>query len=338
MRLRLGPSSLVRLTLPFCRPQFPPRLRTCATIGYVSGTVLRFGIYEFDCATQELRREGTLVRLQAQPKLALAYLLEHAGQTVAREELCRAIWGNDTHVDFERGLNFCISQVRTALRDDPAKPVYIRTLPKEGYCFIAPVTSLGFDNDANSKQIAPSSSAPARQRKQAIVAAIVLIAAASFLGGYWFRIAHAATTQMPILAVMRFDNETGNSDLARFSDNLTDAVVERLTVAGQQRYAVVGNAAVLRVPREQRDLTAAAQQLHARYVVLGQVQAHGDQLRILAHLIRLPDQTHIWVSRIDRSAADPLAAEAEIAQQIAADFAPRIAADQQHPLPQFGSH
>lgn len=305
----------------------------------MAGSVLRFGIYEFDVATMELRREGSLVRLQAQPKLALAYLLEHAGQTVSRDELCRAIWGNDTHVDFERGLNFCISQVRTALRDDPAKPVYIRTLPKEGYCFIAPVTRSSTESQPSPPL--PMAASRAMGHKPAIATAIVLIAVASFLGGYWLRTAHASTKPLPILAVMRFDNETGNSDLARFSDNLTDSVVERLTAAGQDHYAVIGNAAILRVPREQWDLPAAAQQLHAHYIVVGQVQAHGDELRILAHLIRLPDQTHIWVDRVDvqvhRSAADPLAAQAEIAQKIAADFAPRIAADQQHPLPQFGS-
>lgn len=307
----------------------------------MAGSVLRFGVYEFDVATQELCRDGTLVRLQAQPKQALAYLLEHAGQVVNRDELCRAIWGTDTHVDFERGLNFCISQIRTALRDDPAKPVYIRTLPKEGYCFIAPVTRTETGNDNGIDPAALTTPRPAWRHKQAIAAAIFLIAGASFVGGYWLRTAHAATKQLPILAVMRFDNETGSGDMAPFSDNLTDAVIERLTVAGQEHYAVIGNAAILRLPRQQWDLPTVAQQLHARYVVIGQVQAHGDQLRILAHLIRLPDQTHIWVARLDdrldRSVADPLAAEAEIAQKIAADFTPRIAADQQHPLPQFGS-
>lgn len=290
-----------------------------------------FGVYEFDLVRNELRREGTLVHLQAQPKRALAYLLEHAGQTVSREELCRAIWGTGTHVDFERGLNFCISQIRTALRDDPAKPVYIRTLPKEGYCFIAPVTRSEtapiVGSDPRIDPVTPPARAAAWRHKEAIAAAIVLIAGASFLGGYRLRTAHASTKQPAILAVLRFDNETGNADMARFTDNLTDSVVEQLTTSAEGHYEVIGNATVLRAPREQRDLNAVARELHARYVVLGQVQAHSGDTRVLAHLIRLPEQTHLWVVRLDRSIGDPLAVQAEIARKIASDFAPRIAAD-----------
>lgn len=299
----------------------------------MSGPELRFGTYEFDCATMQLRREGRLVHLQAQPKQALAYLLDHAGQVVCREELCRAIWGTETHVDFERGLNFCISQIRTALRDDSANPIYIRTLPKEGYCFIAPVTR------SDPAGQAPLTATPEKKQPFHWVAAAAVISLfAAVFAGYWFRTAHAATTQPPVVAVMRFDNETGNPDFARFTQNLTDSVVERLTAAAHDHYAVIGNASILRLPREQRDLVTVAQQLHASYVVLGQVQAHAEQTRVLAHLIRLPDQTHIWVVRLDRPVTNPLAIEAELAQAIASEFAPRIAADQQHPLPQFGRH
>src|SRR5579862_4070409 len=90
----------------------------------------RFGLYEFDAATNELRREGALVRLQAQPAQVLACLIARAGHVVSREELREAIWHGDTFVDFDRGLNFCISQVRSALKDDSAEPIYIRTIPK----------------------------------------------------------------------------------------------------------------------------------------------------------------------------------------------------------------
>src|ERR1700682_4858065 len=99
----------------------------------------RFGLFEFDTATRELRREGVLVRLQSQPAQVLACLIELAGQVVSREELRKILWGGETFVDFDRGLNFCISQVRSALRDQSMQPTYIRTIPKHGYQFIAPV-------------------------------------------------------------------------------------------------------------------------------------------------------------------------------------------------------
>ena len=100
----------------------------------------RFGLFTFDVVTRELRREHILVHLQSQPAQVLGCLIERAGQVVSREELRNAVWGNGTFVDFDRGLNFCITQIRSALGDDPAGPTYIQTLPKRGYQFIAPVT------------------------------------------------------------------------------------------------------------------------------------------------------------------------------------------------------
>jgi TolB-like protein len=92
----------------------------------------------------------------------------------------------------------------------------------------------------------------------------------------------------------------------------------------------------LRLPRDQRDLRAIAESLHAQYAVLGQVQGNGSETRILAHLIRLPDQTHLWVARMDRPAADPLEVQLETAQKIAAAFAPLVLKDASgSPLPPF---
>src|SRR5436190_1811001 len=103
---------------------------------------VRFGLFEFDPATGELRREGALVRLQPQPAAVLALLIQRAGEVVSRETLRDAIWGGDTFVDFDRGLNFCIAQIRGALGDAVDSPRFIRTLPKRGYQFIAPLESV----------------------------------------------------------------------------------------------------------------------------------------------------------------------------------------------------
>jgi DNA-binding winged helix-turn-helix (wHTH) protein len=102
-------------------------------------TIFHFGNFEFDASTFELRREGSLVRLQSQPAQVLALLLENHERTVSREELKSAIWGEATFVDFERGLNFCVSQVRSALKDSSSNSLYVRTFPKNGYRFVAPV-------------------------------------------------------------------------------------------------------------------------------------------------------------------------------------------------------
>jgi TolB-like protein len=106
--------------------------------------------------------------------------------------------------------------------------------------------------------------------------------------------------------VARFDNETGRADLDRFAGGLTDSVVAELTTSTHGRYGVIGNAAILRRPRDQRDLIAIGSSLNAGYVVLGQVQRNESQLRVLAHLIRLPDQVHVWVVRYDFALDDAL--------------------------------
>ena len=101
-----------------------------------------FGEFEFDSGTRILTHKGRVVKLQAQPAQVLSVLLARSGRVVSREELKQAIWGEDTYVDFEKGLNFCMGQVRSALRESAAQPVYIRTIPKQGYQFIAPVQTV----------------------------------------------------------------------------------------------------------------------------------------------------------------------------------------------------
>lgn len=281
----------------------------------------RFGLFEFDPATRELRREGRPVRLQAQPAQVLAALLQNAGQVVSREELRSAVWGEGTFVDFERGLNFCIGQIRAALDDDPVTARYLRTLPRRGYQFIAPVERL----PRTAERSEGTSERPGFPRAALGWAAALLLALA--LGaGYWLRVKQSAR-RIPVVAVVRFDNETGDPALTRWSDGLTDALVAQLTSLGDGRFGVIGNAAILRLPREQRDLRVIASSLAAGYVILGQVQTGGQGTRLLAHLIRMPEQTHLGVVRMDRPAGDLPKLESEAAIKIASEFSERLVKD-----------
>ena len=105
----------------------------------VDGNMLRFGDFEFDLLSGKLFRGGRPVKIQPQPLRVLAVLLESAGETVSRESLRTRVWGDATFVEFDQGLNYCIRQIRLALRDGASKPLYIETLPKQGYRFIARV-------------------------------------------------------------------------------------------------------------------------------------------------------------------------------------------------------
>ena len=100
---------------------------------------IRFGAFELDIAAAELRKHGTLIKLQPQPLRVLLLLTQRAGHVVTREEIQRCLWSDATFVDFERGINFSINQIRSALADNADRPRYIETLPRRGYRFIAEV-------------------------------------------------------------------------------------------------------------------------------------------------------------------------------------------------------
>src|SRR5258706_15218243 len=102
--------------------------------------IVRFGIFEADLAAGELRREGTILKLQDQPFRLLSLLLERPGAIITREELRAALWPDGSFVDFEYGVNTAIKKVRYALGDSADNPRFIQTLPRKGYRFIAPVS------------------------------------------------------------------------------------------------------------------------------------------------------------------------------------------------------
>jgi Tol biopolymer transport system component/DNA-binding winged helix-turn-helix (wHTH) protein len=118
------------------------------------GTV-RFGQFEMNRISRELRKDGSAVKLQRQQFAVLQLLTERAGQIVSREEIHQHIWGNDTFVDFERGINFSINQIRAALGDDADKPRFIETIPRRGYRFIATI-----ENDEPRTADSPASETP----------------------------------------------------------------------------------------------------------------------------------------------------------------------------------
>src|SRR5438128_8861221 len=114
------------------------------TVGYVASPMekhplVRFGEIELDTRTGEVFRHGIALKLQPQPARILLLLVRRAGEVVGRDEIVREVWGGDTFVDYEQGLNFAVRQIRTVLHDDADHPRYVETLPKRGYRFIAPL-------------------------------------------------------------------------------------------------------------------------------------------------------------------------------------------------------
>jgi DNA-binding winged helix-turn-helix (wHTH) protein len=123
------------------------------TVQDLAPRFVRFGSFELDLITQELRRNGVRVRLQYKPFQVLQFLLERGGDIVSREELERRLWPADTHVDFETSLNTAVNRLRQALGDTAENPRFVETLARRGYRFIAPVQwAEGADNAPTAAQ------------------------------------------------------------------------------------------------------------------------------------------------------------------------------------------
>ena len=129
------------------------------------GQVVRFGAFEVDLISGEMRKNGTRIRLQEQPFRVLAMLLERPGDMVAREDLHSRLWPGDTFVDFDHGLNTAVNKLREALGDAAANPRFVQTVARRGYRFIAPVQMNG-GLPASAVTVAPAAhpSQPATSR------------------------------------------------------------------------------------------------------------------------------------------------------------------------------
>jgi cholera toxin transcriptional activator len=118
-----------------------------------SPALYRFGVFEVDPATGELRRRGVRVKLHAQPFQLLSMLLERPGETLTREEICRELWPDGTYVDYEHGVNSAINRLREALGDKASNPRFVETLARRGYRWLVPVERIEWD-------MAPATTAP----------------------------------------------------------------------------------------------------------------------------------------------------------------------------------
>jgi DNA-binding winged helix-turn-helix (wHTH) protein/TolB-like protein len=273
-----------------------------------------FGLFEFDAATGDLRREGRPVRLQPQPAKVLSVLVERAGETVSRDELRQIVWPEGTFVDFERGLNFCIAQIRSALGDSADSPRFIETIPRRGYRFVAPARTVKETDNSVSAPTAQSSWT--RFRVAAIVVAGLLLLVLAVAAVQALR--KDADSGAVRVAVVPFDNETGTDAYSGLGQGIADTTVARLATPERLgKIAVIGNSAALRRPRSFRDLRAIGEEVDARFVVLAQVKRDATQVRLIAHLIRVSDEAHVWAQTFDRDEFT-LGAQAEIAEAIAA--------------------
>ena len=186
-----------------------------------------FGVFDFDAGTLELRKDGRAARVRPQSLRLLALLVARAGDLVPRDEIQRALWGSDTFVDFDQGVNHCIKELRLALGDAAESPRFIQTLPRRGYRFIAPVASAPLAPP-------PEVSAPAPRRRQRLwpwAAALAVAVAVVFLAT---KQASGPTPRGATLSVQPFKSPAGEPTLGA---GLASVIAARL--GGQQLISIL---------------------------------------------------------------------------------------------------
>jgi TolB-like protein/DNA-binding winged helix-turn-helix (wHTH) protein/Tfp pilus assembly protein PilF len=297
--------------------------------------ILGFGPFEVDLSSGELRREGLKVKLQDQPLRLLVLLLERAGAVVTREELRDKLWPADTFVDFDHSLNTAVRKLREALGDSAEAPRYVETLAKRGYRFGGPVRERelpapsALPADAEVPSPTPATHTAARGLSSA--SRVVLIAGAlggAALAAYWVA-AHPGPRTRPgqrlTLAVLPFDNLSGEADQEYLSDGLTEEMTTQLARLDPDRLRVTARSSTWKFKRADRDIPRIRQELGADYVLEGSLRRAGERVRVTAQLVQAADQTHIWAETYDREMRDVLVLESEVARAVARAIAMTLA-------------
>src|SRR5467141_89244 len=262
---------------------------------------VRFGSFEVNPRTGELRKQGIRIKLHEKPFQVLLALIEHPREVVSRKELQDRLWPQDTFVEFENGLNNAISRLREALGDTAESPRFIETVPRHGYRFLA--------------EVSPSlpSSRAAISRSGLLAFGIIL--AVGLAAGAVFRFAPSRKQAIRSLAVLPFRNlRTGTAD-DYFAGGMTDAVTTELAKLGVSK--VISETSVAQFKDTKKSVPDIARTLGVDAIVEGAVLREGNQVRITVQLLGADTDRHLWAESYQRQITDVLALQDEVALGVA---------------------
>ena len=276
-------------------------------------SIVRFGPYELDLRSAELRKSDFKIRLQEQPFQILVALLECPGEVVLREEIRRKLWPDETVVEFDHSINTAVKRLRDALCESAEKPRYIETLARRGYRFIAPVSHEV--EKSSHPEIAPFATAPSKPMEGAV---------------------REQPPQSASIAVLPFANASGDAESEYFSDGLAEELINELVhVPGLK---VIARTSAFAFKGKQEDVRNIARALGVENIVEGSVRRAGARVRITAQLIAAGDGTHLWSERYDRETSDIFAVQDEIAQAIAAALRVRLSRTLRQYIPRLPAY
>jgi TolB-like protein/DNA-binding winged helix-turn-helix (wHTH) protein/Flp pilus assembly protein TadD len=296
---------------------------------------IRFGDdFELDVRAFQLRSGGIPLKLKPMQLNLLLLLVQRRGELVTRAQIVEHIWGKDFFLDADNSINGAISKIRQVLRDNAERPRFIETVTGVGYRFIAPseeVSGLAIATDkANPAAVdQPEFSAATavtafkkpflsdwRWAVLATAAIVFMAALVGFLHSSRSGVRQPAGSRL-MLAVLPFENLTGDPNQEYFSDGMTEEMISRLGNLSPLQLGVIARTSVMHYKNSREGLDQIGRALGVQYVLEGSVRRDADKVRITAQLIQVRDQTHLWSREYDRQLSSLLAVQGEIAQQIA---------------------
>ena len=304
-----------------------------------NGRLIRFGVFEADLRSGELRKSGVRIRLREQAFQVLAALLERPVDIVTSEELRDRLWPDGTFVDFDHSLNAAVNSIREVLGDSAASPRFVETLPRRGYRFVAPVERAGGSApEPKSKlpqtqataepETAGEQGSPGEPRRHSrslyvgLGAAVAVLIAV--LAHYGARTGDgpaatgnegAASSERPSIAVLPLENVGGGEENEYFSDGVTDDIIAQLSKI--RALKVISRISSVQYKNTSKGLHRIGEELGVGTVLQGSVRRSGDRIRIVAQLMAVESDETLWAQTSDRDLTDVFAVQSEIAQRIA---------------------
>ena len=240
------------------------------------GTVL-FREFELDLGRCELSRCGRAVKLERIPMELLMLLVERREELVTREEIAAKLWGETVFLDSDSSINTAILKLRRVLKDNPQRPVFIKTVSGRGYRFIGPVTR---KEDTSGR-------------------------------------AGTVPSPRVMIAVLPFQDLSPQPEQEYFSDGLTEETISNLGRCNPEALGVIARTSSMAYKRTEKGIGQIGRELGVDLVLESSVRREGQRVRISSQLIRVSDQTHLWAATFDREGTSFLGIQDELGRAIA---------------------
>jgi len=293
--------------------------------------LLRFGVFELDVRTGELRKSGKRIRLAPQPCRLLVMLAGKPGELVTREEIQREIWGGDTVVDYEQGLSFAVKKVRAALGDHSASPRYIETLPRRGYRFIAPVEAVAPGTEMRE---AAASAGSAGGHSLWLMGAGLAAAVALLVGlnvvGLRDLVTGRSSPHIQSIAVLPVKNLSGDPRQKYFVEGMTDELIAELSRIGELK--VIGLTSVMVYKGSKKPIREIASELKVDSVIESSMERSGNRVQINTRLVNGSTERVLWQKAFVLDMGDILTLYSEVARRVAQQVRIKLTPEEQQHL------